>query len=487
MMRTMKDKLKIAFLAYIQKVKIIIGNKKAHFENRKAKDKSSLVYINPNRWLRNRIEELEESPEFKELVSVCSGIFGEKIIGLDLDPEEMQDSFFYYMRNFFYRSGCYLRICEEDSLDMDDYFDQLWNAYTNSEDATFTFLSLLTVRFPENLIDFGTFKIQRFTKEELDDLCQNQINRVFYPEAIWNSESLSHFWFIKEEESKLKIDKQFVSDSVLRLMKKPVPVRSEFPDQKIRQLLLFDWNSSKDQNREWEGFSIPIVLRIDNDILWPTGQESPKINKIIPFWVVEKDSKTGKDVKYPSGLIKLEKNDLEELKKLVKDAQKFSDIRPKQWEFIDNAMKFLAKAFFTEGLEQLLWHIVVLEALFVKNGENKKEAIKKRICIVLGENEEDKIGKLYNLRSELVHGELNPAQVYTGDLWEARDLARRSVEWFLDHLLKIHKKLASRCIKAKRYPQRKMILNSLDCIKEGQKQLDSLIEIWQKQQKKGVL
>jgi hypothetical protein len=36
-----------------------------------------------------------------------------------------------------------------------------------------------------------------------------------------------------------------------------------------------------------------------------------------------------------------------------------------EWDFLNHALGYLVKAYFSDGLEQLLWHMTVLDALLV--------------------------------------------------------------------------------------------------------------------------
>ena len=75
---------------------------------------------------------------------------------------------------------------------------------------------------------------------------------------------------------------------------------------------------------------------------------------------------------YPVVLISLDKQETESLIEFVKrtheNLQKL-DFEKSGWHFFETALDMFVKAFFAEGLEQLLWHITTIEALL---GENDK-------------------------------------------------------------------------------------------------------------------
>lgn len=491
----MQNKLKAAFSTYIYKVRTVIGGKKHQSEKRKDKDNISIAYTNPRFWLIDRIKELEEFPEFINLVSAINKELGGKPIDYAIS------NLTYMMRNFFRRSGCYLTALEGDPLDVDDYFDQLCDSYNDKEVSIVSLHFLGSVSFPLDLgeVDFGKFLIKRVTKEELDDLCQNHINRLFYSDkGIWDTKTLSQFWFIQEKEpQKLKKDKVnpdalFHNVCIIKDVEKAwemcFKINRGFSDQILQQLILFDWNwdecSARSEvlnieERSWMGFDIPIKVEIHNDLLEPPGF-APPTKELRRHWITDIHPITEEEIEKPP--IYLDRNQLEELKELVKQAQRFSDIKPDQWKFIDTSMGYLAKAFFTEGLEQLLWHITTLEALFGEKSKGIGETVKIRVSNILekDKNKRKEIRKkfddLYDLRSELVHGKTESKQVYVGHLWQARDLARRSVVWFLNYLLALHAKLDSAGIPIEDFPRREEILVSLDLEEQEKKRLKILLE-----------
>jgi hypothetical protein len=142
-----------------------------------------------------------------------------------------------------------------------------------------------------------------------------------------------------------------------------------------------------------------------------------------------------------------------------------------EWQFLEIALGFFVKAFFAEGLQQLLWHITVLESLFGEPKETRgvTELLGARIASVLGNTNEyrksikQEFKSLYDFRSNLVHGkrDLLDQEIYVGHLRDARHLARRCLLWFLnylDHILTEFGKSGQ----SERLPAREDILSVLD-------------------------
>src|SRR5207249_2672993 len=104
---------------------------------------------------------------------------------------------------------------------------------------------------------------------------------------------------------------------------------------------------------------------------------------------------------------------------------------------------FLVKANFSEGLEQLLWHITAIEAMLGKKiSSGLTNLLRSRISLILGNTKRERkdiatmFSRLYDFRSQLIHG--NPAlenrKIYLGHLNKARDIARHAAVWMLRYL-----------------------------------------------------
>jgi hypothetical protein len=122
-------------------------------------------------------------------------------------------------------------------------------------------------------MDFGNFKIQKFTKSDLDSIFRQRICEYYYPRAVLDTALLSEYWFIvcgdeltgnQEEgwESLAPLGQLSVSFSVFR-----EPLKNA-----VRRLLLYPWTTSSKhpsqsltrKDVEWLGsprFDIPITLQ----------------------------------------------------------------------------------------------------------------------------------------------------------------------------------------------------------------------------------
>jgi len=479
----LKDQLYKSFVSYVKYAKPYLRQK---FPVPKEGDqKIRIAHIDRSFWLRSICKNIEGSREFNNLVSDFSVACGGKPVkkvekGSWVSMEQNA------IQNFFRRSKLYLKIAEGKSINIDNYFEQLCSAFNERQVKVIRLWLLDSVYFSESIIDFGNFKIQRFSKEELDALVDNQLNHIFYPFAELGTDILSHYWFIREESSENIKGIDYVIpisfDEVFR-------VPRNFPDRVIQLLALFDWEEvgiggyqdKFDEHAGWEAFSTPIAIGITDNV-FASPHPSPDLSKLefFPF----PTGPDGEIVEGPQFYHHIGKGQLERLKEIVEKSQEFLqsiDLKECNWEFLDIAMGYLAKAFFAEGLEQLLWHMTVLEALF---GEKNKvmEPIRKRLGYIFGKTNKErkaignKFDELYDFRSGLVHGNKYEKRAYWGHLREARKLARKSLLWFLTYLSAIHQELAREQKPLRDYPKKEEIQTMLDFNKEALQRIGFLIE-----------
>jgi len=157
------------------------------------------------------------------------------------------------------------------------------------------------------------------------------------------------------------------------------------------------------------------------------------------------------------------------------------DFENKNLKYINTALGMLTKAFFADGLDQLLWHITSIDALFGERGEDITEKLGRRIAAIMGKTKKEKkdlksrFKALYNFRSALVHGNKFGKEIYWSHLREARDFARKSLVWFLNFLAAIHHD-GSIYKDGFEYPNRKVILTLLDMDEKERTQLKSTLK-----------
>jgi len=480
----MKDQLYESFDFYIKYAAANLKQPPASFEVEE-KENISVSHIDPAYQLRNISDKIESSREFNNLVSTFSAGLGRKTKRPPSDPNRQERN---VLKNFFRRSRTYLNMYQGASIDIDECFERLMTAFAE-RNIKVTLLRLIEeVYFPEDLIDFGAFKIKRFSKKDLDDLFENQINHIFYPYAESNTEKLCWYWFLQQERSENRPQGDISQITIKFSWSSLFRVSMTFPDRAIQLLTLFDWESKFfarpndiKSDSGWLSFSRPISFSVTDDI-FANPSPTPNITDLEFFPQVNPYGE--EDGEAPPFYIDLDEEELKRLKTIIGNALGLLenlDLKACNWEFIDRAMGYLAKAFFTEGLEQLLWHITVLETLFGEKDEIL-ESLRSRMSSILAKTQAEKksirkmVNELYDFRSDLVHGNPITKTVYKGHLRQARQLARDSMLWFLTYLSSIKPELLGKGVPSNNYPHRKELLTLLDLKKESLGRLSFLIE-----------
>ncbi|TAN64366.1 hypothetical protein EPN18_00265 [bacterium] len=440
---------------------------------RETKDGGSLIALgtfHPRHFL-DILKKLEKSAEFIKLGAKFSNAYGGRSSHSAINK----------LQNYFRRSRLYLDIIHGNQIDFNDRFEELWSAFNEKTVKETTISPINAIDFKEELIDFDKFKIRKFSKDELYDLLDQEVCEAFYPHAVVDTTMLSWFWHITEERVKPNkkvnlavIDMGFAWGDMFRVQREP-------SDRTLQLISLFDWGNAsthvpheKKKEAFWFiPFTVAFKHTVSNDrIKLPNG--SPDLAKL--YLKTYLDS-SDEEIEGPGSEVYLTDSNLSVFKDVVKIAQDFLediDLRKCKWEFLDLAMSSLAKAFLSDGIEQLLWNMVALEALIGEKYETTEKMLR-RLGLIWGGREAKKIkeihqefNELYGLRSSLVHGskfEVNGKKendFSRDDLRLARDYARKTVLWFIYWLSYIHKELNKNSIPLNEYHKQKDLLLLLD-------------------------
>src|SRR3989338_5001346 len=454
-----KEEALKSFVSYVEVVQKTV---------REIVDGGSLIILGPlhPRHFLDVLNKLEKSTEFISMGTIFSKAYG----------GSGSDSAIGRLQNYFRRSRLYLDIINGNPCDINAHFEELWASFNERKIKKITIRPINNVEFTEKLIDFGKFKIQKFSKGELDSLLEQEVCEAFYPYAVVDTKTLSLFWHIIEEcnEEKEKENLKIINvgityDDIFR-------VKRSFPDRTLQLLALFDWGnasarpSPEKKNTDWgfEPLDLPFRYTVSNDLI-NSPMASPDLSKLMLLV----DETEGEFTQFT---IHLTNSDIGELKKVVKNANDFLesiDLQKCDWEFLEIAMGSLAKAFLSDGIEQLLWHMIALEAII---GEEKEttQNIGRRLGLIWGGREKkdiDRICKefkeLYDFRCSLVHGSKfgkgkMEKELYRYHLRLARDYARKTVLWFICYLSHIHRELKKGAVPLNKYPKQKDLLLLLD-------------------------
>jgi hypothetical protein len=183
----------------------------------------------------------------------------------------------------------------------------------------------------------------------------------------------------------------------------------------------------------------------------------------------EVDPNTGEEIgDRPTVYFHFDKAETNDFEVFVKaESERLTRLRSFDWskDLIETGLGFLVKAFFANGVEQLLWHITTIEALFGEDSGGITERLAQRVSRVLGSTEAERtevrksFRELYKTRSELVHGTSTPSDAQAGHLRTARQFARSVMLWFVRWIDEIVSKAAG---DVARFPKRRDLLRFLD-------------------------
>jgi hypothetical protein len=402
--------------------------------------------------LRLRIDFLEKGSEFKELVKQTNVAFAESpdhFSGLSCESA---------VGNFFRRSSYYLDVFDgraPDAETSEAAFRSYCAAFERRQGNLCYLAPLEFVSFAEARMDFEGFGLRQFTRDELDQLLGNRINRMFFPLAVIDPGKLQPYWFLVVSESIPTLE---FGEELVDLWQPEVDFRyTSFPvavEGVLKTLALFDWKANllmggeedgDPKERLWRGFGIPFVLELDDNLLKPP-RPAPDLSTLAlePYYP---DPETGQQ----HGWVPVELIDLneDETRRFIRFTRRIVGlhrglrIHENKWLFLDVALGYLTKAFFVEGLDQLLCHVTAVEALVGEKGHGVTERLAERVASILGNGDSERQAKkgrfeeLYGLRCDLVHGRQLRTQAYVGDLRDARDIARRVTVWFLHYLAQL--------------------------------------------------
>jgi len=436
------------------------------------------IDINPKEVtaLRQMVEDVETTTQFETLVKETARSFS-----LRDDKQRFVDLWSENVRAFFRRSHFYLAAYKRRVIDRDHLLANYVKAFVNKQTIVRYLVPLEFVEFDQQAFEFDSFRVCRFGNDDLKSILQNDVNRIFYPYAYAETAILSEIWFLDLSET---VDAwQPGSGGPAGIRGPELRLKStEFEaaiENALKHLALFDWGTydaaigatqpSKlipKLDTGWDRFHVPFVITLHGNEIW-----APNVLPDVKKLSTQPDHNwDGEEIgERPVVSMFIEgaefRATIEEAGKTLKTLESHLS---KEWVFLDAALSYLVKGFFADGLDQLLWHFVAIECLLGDRDSSLTKRLAKRVAFVVADNDQGRarIRKLitspeglYQLRSDLVHGnsELLQKKVYLGHLRETRELARKSVFWFLQTLGTFNERHA-----ASRMPTREELIAALD-------------------------
>jgi hypothetical protein len=497
----MTNKLDDAFNNYIELVK-------DKFDELTSKEnvKGPLrIITNESLEIRRIVDQLEKEAVFQELVKETSSEFSWRYNSIDNDDLWDYDL---AIKRLFRRLNIYYDIYKGYIIDYNKLAEQFNLAFSRKEINVTYLAPIIGVKFAEDIIDVGYFQLRKFSVDELETLFQNKIREIFCPELVFDMDlidKLTDLWFIKFDRKysphnlldnfNCAWDKNssfFIHDNDEyeewldnRIEYAEGILEGNFPEQIIdilRVITLFDWQSDiergstkkKDITRgnrvwQWGGIRIPFVLLLDDNVLSLNCSPISELYAINSLFFTDDINLDEEETHNFKSFL----NKIMDLLVLIKDDQN-------KRKFLKIALNSMVKAFFTEGLEQLLWHMISLEALLGEKGEGTAERLSRRLSNILGKTNDEKksvkkiFKELYNFRCDLSHGNTFKKPVYTGHLWVARELCRKVLLWFVNYLAAIQIEIQKNSA-LENIPSREDILTLIDQDATSRKHLTFLL------------
>jgi hypothetical protein len=427
-----------------------------------SQSKGNLILIkNKFHWIRNIVDELEKSNEFNNLSLLVGEEFGLK--GKANISSSIPN---YCIQNYFKRSGFYTNLFKEKEDIKAPVFSEFISQFKKRK-VTHTSLRLInSIQFDEENIEFDEFSIKRFSNSQLDQLVENDICTLFYPEYYVDTNNLHQYWYFVEHQVIDEDEKDFSKIKLNFDIDDIDKIRPQFPDKLCQILALFDWENVACDEYFYQSFSYsnPISLTANDDYL-----SRPPLKTIDYIPTKPVFTPDGEEYEEPEYYIDLSNQDLKRFKEsIIKNTDKITRLsNSKKWSFINNAVAFLAKAQFSTGIEQLLWNITAIESAL---GEKNQivDSISRRLGILFGDSDLETINTLtkkfrgiYDLRSDYLHGSVEKT-IESKDVLKARNLARMTVQKMIDLLASLDKSLNENDIPANNCPNRKTILKAID-------------------------
>lgn len=430
------ESLRLSFLEYAKRVNHKLFSRQSG---------RSLKLLHNRQELLALTADLEVSEEFRKLLLETCDHFHEE------SHSKNEQIWKQLIGNFFRRSAFYLDLFEGREVLPDRILKIYLKAFSQTETTVRYLAPLEFVDFSGLDMEFNGFQIRTFKKHELDSLLGSRINEVFYPWAATDLDLLHYYWFLCSSEKVHNRTAKRLSNLLDFNLHEFNLVRVEhvrFPnavESALKPLVMFKWHTElrTDTNKKdglysgWDGFGLPFVISIDDDLL-RSPSRMPNLDVLATEPIIDPD--TDEEVgESPAQFIYLDQRETESFIVFVRHVESLIDPLPRgKWKFIDIALNFMRKAFFSDGLDQLLWHIAAVDALLGDSERGATKRIAKRLGLVLAEHSagrkqiEEQFEELYKFRSTLVHGGDFSKNIYVGHLRWARDFARRALLWFLN-------------------------------------------------------
>jgi hypothetical protein len=297
---------------------------------------------------------------------------------------------------------------------------------------------------------FGNARVKKFTSDELKSLFDTQRLNRYYPSLKIDFNQYAQFqWLIVEEEVTVVTKPEvravpFFGLDLSRDFGEINPYLGRFPkavEDALFFLLLVPWeNMTNYSDLDWRGFRIPWIYTLDED-LFVSPQLPPLPESLTHETRIVYDSFGEEmEVELPTVLP-------------LKSTDELKEITNHYWEEVQFARKsvlfetpiahFLIRGFLTDGIDEFIAHLTVIEAAVGTEHDHKRnlrpgsdpkpklgatDRVARRLSALIGDAAAGQDYKeLFDIRSAFIHGRTHVGCIASKKRVLARILARRAV------------------------------------------------------------
>lgn len=342
-------------------------------------------------------------------------------------------------------------------LDMPTVAAKLEEAYSRKTTVRHHICPLdLADRLP--FMTFGSVCVAQFSADDLEKLFDYSRLARHFPDLSFESNRLAQFqWLVVEEE--VAVDSKpevralpFLSKGVNQDFGQIDPHRGRFPkvvEDVIFFLLLAPWEDWAILSEvDWRGFRMPWIYTLDDDLfLAPSRPPSPDSLTLQPD-IVHGDWGEEIEIERPT-VLTLDIHASTGLQCITDQAwNNYQNARSKSL-FETPVEHFLVRAFLSDGIDEFIAHLTVIEAAlglvsdYQKKGSAKSNRRQSRLsptaCVagrlsaLLNDPKADQdYRELFELRSAFIHGRADLQTISSSQRILARSLARRTARALVD-------------------------------------------------------
>lgn len=379
---------------------------------------------------RDWFEGFEKDLTWDKLAKNCDRVFGAQKNG-----ERIWRGL---IRNWMRRGGVYLSIFDGVRQNPAEVAEALFKDMRTTEDSVVLLAPLEGIGFSKREMNFGDFQIQQLEAAELETLLGTRANQIFYPYAATSTERLTDHWYLRcMIRQGRTLGRVYPAPWFLETFGGPIPPKyTHLPPEietPLKSIILWDEQESGLGIDYWVSFvSIPFVITVsDNPFRAP--RPAPPIESFTSYQTEVFDNKESEVSQKLVDLTAKGTEQFEQFIRIINAQLQAIRLVGTPWGFVDHALNYMLKGFFSDGLDQLIWHVVALEAFFGERSadESVTEQLSKRVAVIhsgdpgRGVVALKEFKTLYKIRCDLVHGRPFKIEVDSRQQWIARRLARR--------------------------------------------------------------